>query len=138
MGATTFLGNHAQIVFAGTDLSGDMNSLDINFKTPYIESTAFGDDWDSGISGVGGYTVALAGFVNKATGQNDQLFFSKMGGATSQTAAWIIGLAGTAANNPKYSGNGICTDFKEGVKVKSLASIALTIQGTGSPARGSY
>lgn len=138
MGASTFLGNHAQFVFASIDLSGDFNSLDIDFKTPYIDSTAFGDDWDSGISGVGGFTMSAAGFVNKATGQNDQLFFSHMGGATSQGATFTIGLAGSASNNPKYTGSGIATDFKTGVKVKGLATISVTVQGVGAPTRGTY
>jgi len=136
MGANTFLGNHAKFTYASVDMSGDFNSLDVDFKTPYVDSSCFGDDWETGVSGLGAYTITAAGFVNKTAGANDDTFFSRMGGSGSQATTWVMGMAGSTAGYPKYSGSGIATDMKEGVKIKSLATISISLQGVGTPVRG--
>ena len=137
MGATTFLGNSAVFSFGGVSLEPDLNSLDINFKKANLDDTTFGDTWESGMPGIRSFTLAAAGFVNKTGGANDAVLFADLSTAATPTA-FAIGLAGTTPGNPKYTGVAIQTDLKEGVKVKALAALSVSLTGSGAPQRGTY
>lgn len=136
MGSNTFLGNMAVFSFVSVSMQTDLNKLDINFKQPALDRTTFGDTWETTQPGLPSFTLALSGFINKTGGANDATLFGQFGVPTS--GAFAIGLAGSTPGNPKYTGNAVETDLKEGVTVKTLAAVSGTLTGDGAPVRGTY
>lgn len=131
--ARTVLTN-AFIKIGAVDFSDYIASIEFSDEAEEISTTAFGDTGQRRVGGLRDQSISLDFHVDFDAGEVDDVIGALVGG----TAAIEFAPKGTAigADNPKFSGNVLVTEWGFGGGVGELATVSVTWPVDGVLVRG--
>lgn len=119
-----------------TDISAHLD--DVGFPRPVEtgETTAFGDDDKTYITGLRDATFSLSGHYDPAAGAVDEHLSGILG--QDVTVTFEYGPGGNAAGDVKYTGEAILTSYEVTSPVGDKVSFTAELQTTGGITRTTF
>lgn len=115
------------------DISAYVSNVDFPRDVDTPETTAFGNDDRTYITGLAGATISVTGFWDETF---DGYFASAVG--QDATLSFEYGPQGGSAGDVKYSGECIITSYTVGAAVDGVASLSMDLQVTGAITPGAF
>ncbi len=130
-----FLFKDAVVMFDGRDISGDLNSLSLEYSAELPDATAFGDTSRVRLPGVLDVTVNQQGWWDSVSAANslDKDLFDDVGAVSSHMSFSPDGgqLGETAFSFPTLT-----AEYSPGASHGEVFAFSLTMNGTGPLVRG--
>jgi predicted secreted protein len=125
---------------AGTlvSLSDTLNEISVPREIETAETTAFGNNDKTYISGLTDATVSLSGMFDATV---DNLIAGDITNLRSGSVASLTfeyGPSGSASTSVKYSGEAIITSYEVSSPVGDVVTYSLELQVTGGVTRGTF
>ena len=120
---------------AGTDYSNSLASITLDIEAEEVETTPFGSDWRTRVSGLRNASVSFDFHQDFATGAVDELLWNNLGG----TVEVVIKPTSDAvsATNPSYTFNALVTQTQPFANsVGDLATVSVEFPIDGEVTRG--
>ena len=129
-----FVLTDASITVGGTDLSDDVQSIEVSYEAEAQECTTMGDDTREQLGGLKNWSVTLNFVQDFASAQVDATLFSAVG---TQVALVIKPTSGAVSTtNPSFSGTGLLTNYNPiGNSVGETAIAPATFVAAGTLTR---
>lgn len=118
------------------DLSIYMDKADLKRAVDMLETTAFGANSKTYVSGLADGDLSLEGYYDPtATTGPDVVLAGILGGAPR---AFIFGPYGTTTGNTKYSGSVLLKEYDISSAVAEIVAITADFQLTGDVTKGTF
>lgn len=125
-----FVHQNAKLWLAGYDLSGDMNSIALEYGVEPQDNTTFGDDTRSALGGLKTTRVALSGLWNGGTDEVDDVMFARI---ATQKEVLSVGVEAGADGEAAYSFESKIANYNPGGTVGEILKFDVTAMATGGP-----
>jgi len=123
-------GKNAYLSIDGTDVSAYTDNESLNRVIDQLETTTFGDDDKTFITG-------LRSFDLSSSGPWDPTFDGVIDGADDgASVAWVFGPEGNDSGDQQYSGNANLASYGITNAVSGRTEYSLSFQPTGAVTRG--
>ena len=129
-----FVATDYKVTINGTNLSTSLASVELPIEIDEQETTAFGSEWRTRISGLKSGSITLEFHQDFAAGALDSILWPLLG--TNATVV-VTPTSGTVtASNPAYSGTFLVTSYTPyGSTVGDLATVGITWPLSGALTR---
>lgn len=136
-------GKNAQFRLDGTagtlvNISDSLNEITMPREIETAETTAFGNNDKTYITGLADATVSLSGMFDATvdTMINGNIANLKSGSVAS--LSFEYGPSGSAATSPKFTGEALITSYEIGSPVGDVVTYSLELQVTGGVTAGTF
>lgn len=119
-----------------TDISAHVDNVDFPRPVETGETTAFGDDDKTYITGLRDATFSLSGHYDPATGAVDEHLSGILG--QDATVTFEYGPGGNVTGDVKYTGEAILTSYEVTSPVGDKVSFTAELQTTGGITRTTF
>lgn len=123
---------------AGTpvDLSAFMDEVGLPRSIETAETTTFGNDAKTYITGLSDATVSLSGkFDAGSASAVDSVLSGILGSASTVSWAYRVNSASVSTTNPEYQGEGILTSYEITGSVSDAVTFSAELQVSGAVTR---
>ena len=131
-------GKNAQFELEGTNLSNTLNEITMPREVETAETTAFGDQDKTYITGLSDATVSLSGMFDATTDTALSAVISNLKSGSIASASFTYGPSGSAASSPKFTGEALVTSYEISSPVGDVITYSLELQVTGGVTGGTY
>lgn len=119
-----------------TDISAYLDEVGLPRSIETAETTTFGNDAKTYITGLTDATVSLSGKFDAASASAvDQVLTGILGSASTVSWAYRVNSASTSATNPEYQGEGILTSYEITGSVGDAVTFSAELQCSGAITR---
>lgn len=129
-------GKNAHFALDGTAaslvvLSDTLNEITMPQPIETAETTAFGDDDKTYITGLGDATISLSGMFDATVDTMINGNISNLKSGSVATLSFEYGPSGSASSSPKFTGEALITSYEIGSPVGDVVTYSLELQVTG-------
>lgn len=103
--------SNAKLTVGGVDISSDVRTLAYNETAEELDDTAMGDDTRTSAGGLIRWTIEAEANQSYGTGSVDAALATNVGQAVSIVWRHTSTATAITADNPKYSGSGLITNY---------------------------
>lgn len=128
--ATTHFRN-AKILVAGYDISGDSNTINVEFSAEMLDETSFGDSTRIRKGGLTIGNINGGGFVDGTAGHVDVVAFSLVGVDDSVIFVFANGITEGSLTDMGFAMKGVVEKYDLNGDVGSLLGFDLSAMGRG-------
>jgi hypothetical protein len=125
-------GKNAQFVLAGTNLSDTLNEISLPREIETAETTAFGTQDKTYITGLSDATVSLSGMFDSTVNTAIAGVIANLKSGSVASASFSYGPAGSASTKPRFTGNALITSYEISSPVGDVVTYSLELQVTGA------
>jgi len=131
-------GKNAQLELEGTNLSNTLNEISMPREIETAETTAFGDQDKTYITGLSDATVSLSGMFDATTDSAIATIITNLKSGSIASASFTYGPSGSASSNPKFTGEALVTSYEISSPVADVITYSLELQVTGGVTASTY
>lgn len=131
-------GKNAQFVIGSTNISNVLNEASLPREIETAETTAFGTQDKTYITGLSDATVSLSGMFDSTADAAINTIITNLKSGSIASASFIYGPAGSAAGKPQFTGSALITSYELSSPVGDIVTFSLELQVTGAVATGTY
>jgi predicted secreted protein len=131
-------GKNAQFVLAGTNLSDTLNEISMPREIETAETTAFGTQDKTYITGLSDSTVSLSGMFDATKDAAINVVITNLKSGSISSASFRYGPAGSAGGAVQFEGNALITSYELSSPVGDVVTYSLELQVTGGVTQGTY
>jgi predicted secreted protein len=131
-------GKNAQLELGGTNLSDTLNEISMPREIETAETTAFGNQDKTYITGLSDATVSLSGMFDATVDGAISTLITNLKSGSIASASFAYGPAGSVGGKPKFSGDAIITSYELSSPVGDVVTYSLELQVTGGVTGGTY
>ena len=131
-------GKNAQFEFEGTNISDTLNEITMPREVETAETTAFGDQDKTYITGLSDATVSLSGMFDSTTDSAINTVITNLKSGSIASASFTYGPSGSASSNPKFTGEALVTSYELSSPVGDVITYSLELQVTGGVTATTY
>ena len=131
-------GKNAQFELEGTNLSNTLNEITLPREVETAETTAFGDQDKTYITGLSDATVSLSGMFDSTTDSAIETIISNLKSGSIASASFTYGPSGSAGSSPKFTGEALVTSYEIASPVGDVVTYSLELQCTGAITATTY
>lgn len=118
------------------DISAYCEEVSLSRDIETAETTTFGNDAKTYITGLTDATISVSGKFDAASASAvDPVFSGILGSASTVSWAYRVNSASVSATNPEYQGEGIVTSYEISGSVGDAVTFSAEIQATGAITR---
>jgi len=125
-------GKNAQFELEGTNLSDTLNEITLPREVETAETTAFGDQDKTYITGLSDATVSLSGMFDATTDSAISTIIANLKSGSITSASFTYGPSGSAGSSPKFTGEALVTSYEIASPVGDVVTYSLELQCTGA------
>lgn len=119
-----------------TDISAYCDEVSLSRDIETAETTAFGDDAKTYITGLSDATISVSGkFDAGSASAVDPVLSGILGSASTVSWAYRANSASASSTNPEYQGEGIVTSYEITGSVGDAVTFSAEVQCTGTITR---
>jgi predicted secreted protein len=119
-----------------TDISAFLEEVGLPRSIETAETTTFGNDAKTYITGLSDATISLSGkFDAGSASAVDQVLSGILGSASTVSWAYRVNSASTSSTNPEYQGEGILTSYEITGSVGDAVTFSAELQCSGAITR---
>ena len=118
---------------AGTlvDISNTLNEISMPREIETAETTAFGNDDKTYITGLGDATISLSGMFDATTDTLIAGDIANLKSGSVSSLTFEYGPAGSVSAQPKFTGEALITSYEVSSPVGDVVTYSLELQVTG-------
>jgi predicted secreted protein len=131
-------GKNAQFELAGTNLSTTLNEITLPREIETAETTAFGTQDKTYITGLSDATVSLSGMFDATTDSAISTIIANLKSGSIASASFTYGPSGSVASSPKFTGDALVTSYEISSPVGDVVTYSLELQCTGAVTGTTY
>jgi predicted secreted protein len=131
-------GKNAQFELAGTNLSNTLNEISLPREIETAETTAFGNQDKTYITGLSDATVSLSGMFDATTDAAISTIIANLKSGSIASASFTYGPSGSAGSSPKFTGQALVTSYEISSPVGDVVTYSLELQCTGAVSGSTY
>ena len=131
-------GKNAQFELAGTNLSTTLNEITLPREIETAETTAFGTQDKTYITGLSDATVSLSGMFDATTDGAISAIIANLKSGSIASASFTYGPSGSVASSPKFTGDALVTSYEISSPVGDVVTYSLELQCTGAVTGTTY
>lgn len=131
-------GKNAQFEIGGTNLSNTLNEISMPREIETAETTAFGDQDKTYITGLSDATVSLSGMFDATVDGAISTLITNLKSGSIASASFAYGPSGSASAKPKFTGNALITSYEISSPVADVVTYSLELQVTGGVTGTTY
>jgi predicted secreted protein len=131
-------GKNAQFELAGTNLSTTLNEITLPREIETAETTAFGTQDKTYITGLSDATVSLSGMFDATTDSAISTIIANLKSGSIASASFTYGPSGSVASSPKFTGAALVTSYEISSPVGDVVTYSLELQCTGAVTGTTY
>jgi predicted secreted protein len=131
-------GKNAQFELAGTNLSTTLNEITLPREIETAETTAFGTQDKTYITGLSDATVSLSGMFDATTDSAISTIIANLKSGSIASASFTYGPSGSVASSPKFTGEALVTSYEISSPVGDVVTYSLELQCTGAVTGTTY
>jgi len=129
-------GKNAHFALDGTAaslvvISDTLNEITMPQPIETAETTAFGDEDKTYITGLGDATISLSGMFDATVDTMINGNISNLKSGSVSTLSFEYGPSGSASSSPKFTGEALITSYEIGSPVGDVVTYSLELQVTG-------
>lgn len=124
-------GKNAQFTLATTNLSDTLNEISLPREIETAETTTFGTQDKTYITGLSDATVSLSGMFDATVDSAINTLITNLKSGSIASASFAYGPAGSAGGKPKFTGNALITSYEVSSPVGDVVTYSLELQVTG-------
>ena len=121
-----------------TQLDSISNEFSFSQSIETAETTVFGDNAKTYITGLNDATISLSGMFDATSATVIEGTINALIDGTNASATLVFGPAGNASGNKSYTQEVIVTGFDIGVPVGDVVSLSVEFQRTGATTISTY
>lgn len=118
-----------------TDISAYCEEVSLSRSIETAETTTFGNDAKTYITGLTDATVSISGKFDPASSAIDDILSGILGQAATVSWAYRASDASVGVGNPEYQGEGIVTSYEVSGSVGDAVTFSAEVQVTGAVTR---
>jgi len=119
-----------------TDISAYLEEVGLPRSIETAETTTFGNDAKTYITGLSDATVSLSGKFDSANASAiDPILTGILGSSSTVSWTFRVNSASTSSTNPEYQGEGILTSYEVTAPVGDVVSFSAELQVSGAITR---
>ena len=119
-------------------ISDTLNEITMPREIETAETTAFGNDDKTYITGLADATVSLSGMFDATVDAQINGDIANLKSGSVATLSFEYGPAGSAGGNPKFTGEALITSYEIGSPVGDVVTYSLELQVTGGVTAGTF
>lgn len=123
-------GKNAAVTFAGTALGAFCNEGSLSIDIDTAETSVFGQNYKSFLTGQGTATLELSGHYDPAAGGPGAIIRAQL---FVDAVAIIWEPGGAVAGQTRYTFNALVTNYSEASSTSDRVTFSTSLQMTGSP-----
>lgn len=131
-------GKNAQFELGGTNLSTTLNEISMPREIETAETTAFGNQDKTYITGLSDATVSLSGMFDATVDGAINTLITNLKSGSIASASFRYGPAGSAGGSAKFEGDALITSYELSSPVGDVVTYSLELQVTGGVTAGTY
>lgn len=136
-------GKNAQFRLDGTagtlvNISDTLNEITMPREIETAETTAFGNNDKTYITGLADATISLSGMFDATVDAAINGDIANLKSGSVATLSFEYGPSGSAATSPKFTGEAIITSYEIGSPVGDVVTYSLELQVTGGVTAGTF
>ena len=131
-------GKNAQLVLGATNLSDVLNEISMPREIETAETTTFGGQDKTYITGLSDATVSLSGMFDATADAAINTLITNLKSGSIASASFRFGPAGSAAGKPKFEGDALITSYELSSPVGDVVTFSLELQVTGGVTGDTY
>jgi predicted secreted protein len=131
-------GKNADFEIGGTNLSEVLNEASLPREIETAETTTFGKQDKTYITGLSDATVSLSGMFDATKDAAIGVLITNLKSGSISSASFAYGPAGSAGGKPKFSGNALITSYELSSPVGDVVTFSLELQVTGGVTGDTY
>lgn len=131
-------GKNAQFVIGATNISNVLNEASLPREIETAETTAFGTQDKTYITGLSDATVSLSGMFDATADTAINAIITNLKSGSIASASFRYGPAGSAAGKPKFEGDALITSYELSSPVGDVVTFSLELQVTGPVTGDTY
>jgi predicted secreted protein len=131
-------GKNADFEIGGTNLSDILNEASLPREIETAETTAFGGQDKTYITGLSDATVSLSGMFDATKDAAISTLITNLKSGSISSASFAYGPAGSAAGKPQFTGDALITSYELSSPVGDVVTFSLELQVTGGVTGGTY
>lgn len=112
-------------------ISDTLNEITMPREIETAETTAFGNDDKTYITGLADATVSLSGMFDATVDTQINGDIANLKSGSVATLSFEYGPAGSVGGNPKFTGEALITSYEIGSPVGDVVTYSLELQVTG-------
>jgi len=124
-------GKNAQFTLGGTNLSDTLNEISLPREIETAETTTFGTQDKTYITGLSDSTVSLSGMFDATVDGAINTLITNLKSGSIASASFAYGPAGSASTKPRFSGSALITSYEVSSPVGDVVTYSLELQVTG-------
>lgn len=131
-------GKNAQFELEGTNLSDTLNEITLPREIETAETTAFGTQDKTYITGLSDATVSLSGMFDATVDSAISTVIANLKSGSIASASFTYGPSGSASTKPKFTGEALVTSYEISSPVADVVTYSLELQVTGGVTGSTY
>ena len=131
-------GKNAQFVLGATNISDTLNEISMPREIETAETTAFGSQDKTYITGLSDATVSLSGMFDATVDSAINTLITNLKSGSISSASFAYGPAGSAGGKPQFTGDALITSYELSSPVGDVITYSLELQVTGGVTAGTY
>jgi predicted secreted protein len=124
-------GKNAQFTLGATNLSSTLNEISLPREIETAETTAFGTQDKTYITGLSDSTVSLSGMFDATVDGAINTIITNLKSGSIASASFSYGPSGSAGGAPRFTGNALVTSYEISSPVGDVVTYSLELQVTG-------
>jgi predicted secreted protein len=125
-------GKNAQFTLGTTNLSDTLNEISLPREIETAETTTFGTQDKTYITGLSDATVSLSGMFDATADGAINTIIANLKSGSVASASFAYGPAGSAGGKPRFTGNALITSYEVSSPVGDVVTYSLELQVTGA------
>jgi predicted secreted protein len=124
-------GKNAQFTLGTTNLSNTLNEITLPREIETAETTTFGGQDKTYITGLSDATVSLSGMFDATVDGAINTIITNLKSGSIASASFTYGPSGSAGGAPRFSGSALVTSYEISSPVGDVVTYSLELQVTG-------
>ena len=125
-------GKNAQFELEGTNLSNTLNEITLPRAIETAETTAFGTQDKTYITGLSDATISLSGMFDATVDGSISTIIANLKSGSIASASFTYGPSGSAGGKPQFTGEALVTSDEIASPVADVVTYSLELQVTGA------
>jgi len=135
----TFIhGKNAQFSLDSNNISNTLNEISMPREIETAETTAFGTQDKTYITGLSDATVSMSGLFDATVDSAIAVSIANLKSGSVASVAFIYGPSGSGSGSPKFTGNALVTSYELSSPVGDVVTYSLECQVTGAVTNTTY
>jgi predicted secreted protein len=131
-------GKNAQFTLGATNISNTLNEISMPREIETAETTTFGQQDKTYITGLSDATVSVSGMFDATVDAAINTLITNLKSGSIASASFRYGPAGSAGGAVKFEGDVLITSYELSSPVGDVVTYSLEMQVTGGVTGGTY